>query len=205
LSNFSDEHSGAPQNSADIAAEKGRSAFDSKHRLVLNAVYDLPIGQGKALCSSASGLVQKLVGGWQVNSILVAQAGRPETPLLTNDQSETGAFSDRPNMVSNPDHDPKTPNEWFDVNAFQLQPLGQFGDAGRGVITGPRYAALDLGLAKFTPISDRVNMEFRAESFNLLNRANFDLPNRQFGTPTFGQIFSANDPRELQFAIKFHF
>jgi outer membrane receptor protein involved in Fe transport len=205
LSNFSDQHSGAPQNSADIAAEKGRSAFDSKHRLVLNAVYDLPIGQGKALCSSASGLVQKLVGGWQVNSILVAQAGRPETPLLTNDQSETGAFSDRPNMVSNPDHGPKTPNEWFDVNAFELQPLGQFGDAGRGAITGPRYAALDFGLAKFTPISDRLNIEFRVESFNLLNRANFDLPNRQFGTPTFGQIFSANDPRELQFAIKFHF
>src|SRR5207253_11262142 len=183
--------------SADIAAEKGRSAFDSKHRLVLNAVYDLPIGQGKALCSSASGLVQKLVGGWQVNSILVAQAGRPETPLLTNDQSETGAFSDRPNMVSNPDHGPKTPNEWFDVNAFQLQPLCQFGDAGRGVITGPRYATLDLGLAKFTPISDRVNMEFRAESFNLLNRPILILQIRNLGTRQFDRFLAAINQRNF--------
>ena len=205
LSNFSDQHSGAPQNSADIAAEKGRSAFDTRHRLAFNAVYELPIGRGKALAANASGFVQQLVGGWQVNSILVAQAGRPETPLLTNDQSETGAFSDRPDIIGDPDHGPKTPNEWFDVNAFQLQPLGQFGTAGRGVITGPGYAALDLGLTKFTPISERVNMEFRIESFNLLNRPNFDLANRQFGTPTFGQIFSANDPRELQFALKIHF
>ena len=205
LSNFSDEHSGAPQNSADIAAEKGRSAFDTKHRVVLNAVYELPVGNGKALASNASGIVQKLVGGWQLNTILVAQAGRPETPLLTGDQSETGAFSDRPNLTGDPNTGPKTPDEWFNVNAFQLQPLGQFGNAPRGVITGPGYASLDLGLAKFTPISERLNLEFRAESFNLLNRQNFDLPNRQFGTQTFGEIFSANDPRELQFALKLHF
>jgi len=165
----------------------------------------LPVGNGKALASNASGIVQKLVGGWQLNTILVAQAGRPETPLLTGDQSETGAFSDRPNLTGDPNTGPKTPDEWFNVNAFQLQPLGQFGNAPRGVITGPGYASLDLGLAKFTPISERLNLEFRAESFNLLNRPNFDLPNRQFGTQTFGEIFSANDPRELQFALKLHF
>lgn len=205
LSNFSDEHSGAPQNSADIAAEKGRSAFDTRHRVVLNAVYELPIGQGKVLASNASGFIQKLVGGWQVNTILVAQAGRPETPLLSSDQSETGAFSDRPNLVGDPNNGPKTANAWFNVNAFQLQPLGQFGNAGRGVITGPGYASLDMGLAKFTPLSERINLEFRAEAFNLLNHPNFDLPNREFGTPTFGQIFSANEPRELQFGLKLHF
>src|SRR5215813_4654782 len=205
LSNFSDQHSGAPKNSADIAAEKGRSAFDTRHRFVLNAVYELPFGRGKALGSSVGGVVGKLVGGWQVNAILVAQAGRPETPLLTNDQSETQAFSDRPNQISDPDAGPKTPNEWFNVNAFELQPLGQFGNARRGAITGPRYAALDTGLVKFTPITERVNLEFRVEAFNLLNHPNFDLANREFGTPTFGQIFSANDARELQFALKFHF
>jgi len=205
LSNFSDEHSGAPQNSTDIAAEKARSAFDTRHRVVLNAVYELPIGQGKVLASNATGFIQKLVSGWRLNSILVAQAGRPETPLLTNDQSETGAFSDRPNLVGDPNNGPKTPNAWFNVNAFQLQPLGQFGNAGRGVITGPGYASLDIGLAKFTPLSERINLEFRAEAFNLLNHPNFDLANREFGTPTFGQIFSANEPRELQFGLKVHF
>jgi hypothetical protein len=73
------------------------------------------------------------------------------------------------------------------------------------VITGPGYASLDMGVAKFTPVSERVNLEFRTEAFNVLNRPNFDLANRQFGTPTFGEIFSANDPRELQFALKVHF
>ncbi|MBV9608191.1 MAG: TonB-dependent receptor, partial [Acidobacteria bacterium] len=205
LSNFSDEHSGAPQNSMDIAAEKGLSAFDARHRLVLNGVYELPFGAGRTYAADASGFVGKLISGWQVSPIFVAQAGRPVTPLLLVDQSHTGAFSDRPNIVGDPNSGPKTPDGWFNINAFALQRRGTFGDARRGSILGPGYASFDLSLAKFTSVNERVNVEFRTEAFNLLNRPNFDLPNRQFGTTTFGQIFSANDPRELQFGLKVHF
>jgi hypothetical protein len=64
---------------------------------------------------------------------------------------------------------------------------------------------VDLGVAKITPVNERLGVEFRAELFNLFNHANFDLPDRQFGTPGFGQIFSAIDPREIQFALKLRF
>jgi outer membrane receptor protein involved in Fe transport len=205
LSNFSDQSNGTPQFSGDIAAEKGRSSFDARHRFVFNAVYELPFGHGKAMLADTQGIAGKFVSGWQLNSIIVLQSGRPETPLVPFDQSNTGANTDRPNVVANPNTGPRTPNEWFNVNAFQLQPFGTFGDSGRGIINGPRYESFDLGIAKVTPLTERFGLEFRAEFFNLFNHPNFDLPDRQFSTPGFGQIFSANDPREIQFALKLRF
>jgi len=205
LSNFSDQSNGTPQYSGNIAAEKGLSSFDARHRFVLNAVYELPFGHGRAHLGEIQGVVGKLVSGWQVNSIIVAQSGRPETPLLPIDQSNTGAFTDRPNIIGDPNTGPRTPNQWFNTNAFQLQPFGTFGNAGRGIINGPRYASVDLGIVKITGITERTALEFRAEFFNLLNHTNFDLADRQFGTPGFGQIFSAGDPREIQFGVKWRF
>ena len=205
LSNFSDQSNGTPQFSGDIAAEKGRSSFDARHRFVFNAVYELPFGHGKAMLADAQGIAGKFVSGWQLDSIIVAQSGRPETPIVPFDQSNTGAKTDRPNVVANPNNGPRTPNQWFNIDAFELQPFGTFGDSGRGIINGPRYESVDLGIAKITPITERFGLEFRAEFFNIFNHPNFDLPDRQFGTPGFGQIFSANDPREIQFALKLRF
>lgn len=205
LSNFSDQSNGTPQFFGNIAAEKGRSSFDARHRFVFNGVYELPFGRGKPHLNNYEGVAEKLVGGWQLNSIIVLESGRPETPLIPFDQSNTGANTDRPNVISDPNTGPRTANRWFNVNAFQLQPFGTFGNAGRGIINGPRYESVDLGVAKITPINERLSVEFRAEFFNLFNHANFDLPDRQFSTPGFGQIFSANDPREIQFALKLRF
>jgi hypothetical protein len=205
LSNFSDQTNAAPQFSGNIAAEKGRSSFDVRHRFVLNGVYELPFGRGKAYLGDKEGFVDKLVSGWQISTIVVLQSGRPETPILPFDQSNTGANTDRPNLVGDPNTGPRTPDKWFNTSAFKLQPFGTFGNAGRGIIDGPGFQSVDLGVGKFTPLTERLNLEFRAETFNLLNHANFDLPNRQFSTPGFGQIFSANDPREIQFALKLHF
>ena len=125
--------------------------------------------------------------------------------MVPFDQSNTGANTDRPNVTGDPNAGPRTSNQWFNVNAFQLQPFGTFGNAGRGIINGPKYETVDLGIAKISSITERISLEFRAEVFNLFNHTNFDLPDRQFTTPGFGQIFSANDPREIQFAVKFHF
>ncbi len=205
LSNFSDQSNGIPQYSGNIAAEKGRSSFDARHRFVFNTVYDLPIGRGKAWLGDSQGFVEKLVGGWQLNTIIVLQSGRPVTATLPIDQSNTQAFADRPDLVGNPNSGPRTANAWFNVNAFKLQSFGSFGNAGRGIVNGPPYDGVDLGIVKVTPVNERVAIEFRTEIFNLFNHTNFDLPDRQFGTPGFGQIFSANDPREIQFALKIRF
>jgi outer membrane receptor protein involved in Fe transport len=205
LSNFSDQTNGAPQYSGNIAAEKGPSSFDVRHRFVFNSVYQLPFGSGKRFLSDTQGFVGKLISGWSVNSIIVLQSGSPVTPQLPIDQSNTGAMTDRPNRIGNPNNGPKTPNEWFNINAFELQPFGTFGDAGRGIINGPGYDGVDLSVIKMTPLTERFVLELRVETFNLFNHTNFDLPNREFGTATFGQIFSANNSRQIQFGLKLHF
>jgi outer membrane receptor protein involved in Fe transport len=196
---------GQPQFSGDIAAEKGRSAFDIRHRLVLNAVYDLPFGRGRRFLPNATGVLGFLTGGWQLNSIVVAETGQALTPLVPVDQSNTGGNTDRPNQISDPNTGPRTVNQWFNVNAFQTQPFGTFGNAARSGIDGPRFFTLDLSAVKRTRITEGTTLEFRAEAFDLSNRVNFDMPSRVIDTPGFGQIFTAKEARELQFALKFIF
>ncbi len=196
---------GQPQYSGDIAAEKGRSDFDIRHRFVTSMIYDLPFGSGRRFASSTHGFLGALISGWEYNLILVAQTGQALTPLVPNDQSNTGGDTDRPNLVGDPNAGPHTPNQWFNVNAFALQPFGTFGNAGRGIINGPGFFTVDMAGVKRTKLTESVSLEFRAESFNILNRPNFDLPNRVIGTPGFGEIFTAEDPRILQFALKLIF
>lgn len=196
---------GEPQYSGNIAAEKGRSDFDIRHRFVTSMIYDLPFGSGRRFASSTHGFLGALISGWQFNMILVAQTGQSFTPLVPNDQSNTGGDNDRPNLVGDPNSGSHTPNQWFNVNAFEVQPFGTFGNAGRGIIDGPGFFTVDLAGVKRTKITESLSLEFRAESFNILNRPNFDLPNRVIATPGFGQIFTAEDPRILQFALKFIF
>jgi outer membrane receptor protein involved in Fe transport len=192
---------GQPQFSGNIAAEKGRSQFDIRHRFVTNMVYDLPFGQGKKFGSTASGVMGMLISGWQFTNILIAQTGQALTPLIATDRSNTGGGNDRPNQIGDPNSGPHTPNQWFNTSAFVLQPAGTFGNAGRGIIIGPGFFSVDMSTVKRTKITERAMLEFRAEGFNVLNRPNFDLPARTLGAG-FGQIFTAQDARELQFAVK---
>ena len=80
-----------------------------------------------------------------------------------------------------------------------------FGNAPRNSVIGPGYANVDLSVAKGWSFGETTRLEFRWETFNLLNRANFDLPNRIFGTPNFGRVFSAKSPREMQFGLRMTF
>ena len=196
---------GVPQYSGDIAAEKGRSQFDIRHRFVTNAIYDLPFGRGQHFGATVEGVGGALISGWQVGTIIVAQSGQSMTPLVPIDQSNTGGNNDRPNQVGDPNTGPRTPDKWFNTEAYELQPFGTFGNASRGGIDGPGYFTVDLSIIKNTRLTERLSLQFRAEAFNLFNRPNFDLPSRVFNTPGFGQIFTAQEPRDLQFALKFVF
>ena len=89
-----------------------------------------------------------------------------------------------------------------DTSAFALQAPLTFGSAPRNSVTGPGYANVDLALARTIPLSGSARLEFRWEVFNALNCVNFDLPNRVFGSPNFGRIFSAKNAREMQFALR---
>jgi hypothetical protein len=201
-----------PQDSYNTRAERGLSNFDVRHRLSVSYQYDLPFGNGKRFLSN-KGWSNVLFGGWQTFGIVTAQSGRPFTVALLPDIdiSGTGRSSlgfgnnDRPNIVGNAEISNRTPDRWFNTQAFVFPTLGTFGNAGRNILIGPNYYNVNASLVKNTYLTETVNLQFRFEAFNLFNRPNFDLPDNFLGSPTFGRITSARDPRHLQFGVKLLF
>jgi carboxypeptidase family protein len=183
-----------PQDSANLDAEWGRSSFDVRHRLSVSFSYDLPFD------FTISGIVQM-------------QGGRPFTVALLPevDNSNTGRSSlgfggnDRPNVGGSATASDPGPNQWFNTGAFTMPAFGTFGNAGRNILEGPGYQNVNLALLKRVPLRGRTSLQLRAEAFNLLNRANFDLPDNFYGSPTFGQILSAGAPRHVQFGARLTF
>jgi hypothetical protein len=201
-----------PQNSFDVRQERALSNFDVRHRLSVSYSYDLPFGRGRAFLSDA-GLLSKVFGRWQMNGIVTLQSGRPFTVALLPeiDNSGTGRSTlgflgnDRPNVVGQATLGPRTPERWFNTDAFAFPPRGTFGNAGRNILTGPGTENVNLSLLKNMTLRERLDLQLRAEVFNLFNHPNFNLPDNFLGSPTFGRILSAQSPRHIQFGLKLLF
>jgi hypothetical protein len=196
-----------PQDSNNPEAEWGRSSFDVRHRFSVSFSYDVPFGRNR------EGAVEAVLGGWTVGGIVVMQSGRPFTVALLPevDNSNTGrsnlgfGANDRPNVTGDPRLDSRTAEGWFNTGAFSQPPFGSFGSAGRNILDGPGYQNVNLALLKQLSLSSRARLQLRIETFNLLNRVNLDLPDGFFGSPTFGQVLSAESPRRVQFGARLSF
>ncbi len=204
--------SGTPQNPYNLRAERGPSDFDVRHRVVFSPVAELPFGRGKAYLNH--GLSSAILGNFQVSGIFTFQSGRPFTVSDSSTNVSTlYGNADRPNYVANPNSRVNTTTgapthtvaQWFNTAAYAINTPLHFGTAGRNQVVGPQYTDLDLTLAKNFPLFERVNGQFRAESFNLLNHPNFLNPltsGVQYGASGFGTITQANNPRDLQFSLR---
>jgi hypothetical protein len=152
-------------------------------------------------------LPSKIFGGWAVNVIALFQSGMPVTVTqATNLNSFAGISLQRPMILGNPSlpSDQRTTQRFFNTNAFGPTPQFAFGTASRNPVRGPAYRNLDIALVKHTKITERTDLEFRAEMFDVTNSPAFAQPNGSFGTPAFGSITSTiTDPRVVQFALRF--
>ncbi len=198
------------QNPFDLAAERGRSLFDARHRFVLSYQWSLPFWR------QPHAWYQHILGNWQVNGITTLMTGTPFTVFDSRDVSLqggapeiTGFASDRPNLVGDPNSGPHTAEQWFNTSAFQpLDPVanaGQFGSAGRNIVQGPGYANWDFSAFKNVRFGESKEFQFRAEFFNVFNHTNFRLPDSDISSPNFGRIQAAQPPRLIQLALKFIF
>ncbi len=202
------------QNPFNLAAERGPSLFDARHRFVFSYEWSIPFWQHQ------QGWYEHVLGGWQLNGIATAMSGTPFTVFDSNDVSEqggapeiTGFSANRPNLVSgqNPNAGPHTVGAWLNASAFAritpnpLSPVQQFGTEGRNAALGPRYSDWDFAASKNIRLTESKTLQFRAELFNVLNHTNFHLPNSDISSPTFNQILAAEPPRLVQFALKFLF
>jgi hypothetical protein len=211
---------GLVSNPFNLAADKGLATYDARNVGVVNVLYDLPFGRGQAFARDVEGWRDKLVSGWTVSSIVTAQSGFPFTPQLSYNPSNNGDTRNPVRPFLNPDFKGPVilgnPNQWFNPAAFIAPPSsgGFYGNVGRDTYIGPGLATWDFSVLKNTRIRESLNLQFRAEIFNLLNRANFNTPNLIVFTPptatnttglsgTAGAITSTSTTaRQVQFALK---
>jgi hypothetical protein len=190
----------------------GRASFDIHHAAVFNATYELPFGRSKA--SDKNPWVKKLIGNWQVSGIETLQSGLPFTPQLSYNPSNDGDTRNPVRPSLNPDFSGQViqdgPNRYFNPNAF-IQPLpGTYGNAGRNILQGPGLAETDVSLGKKFSLSDRLDLQFRSEFFNVFNHTNFNTPNPVVyasptggPSPTAGVITSTSTTsRQIQLGLK---
>jgi len=199
-----------------LSLNKGVASYSLNHQFNANFSYQLPFGSGQRFASGSRGVANHLIGGWQWNGIFTAQGGFPFTPLIGFNNSGTGDT----NPVDVPDWNPnfsgpvilgKT-DQWFDPNAFKVPLAGTFGNVSRGSLRGPGLFDVDTSFFKRFRVSERWNLQFRAEVFNILNHSNFAYPNgivfagnslNNTHSSSAGAITAtATTSRQIQFALK---
>jgi hypothetical protein len=222
---FSDATNGTTSAMPEYIAgyNKGPSDFDTRHNWVLSFTWELPFSK------TAPPATRALLGGWQVSGIWTMHGGQPLTVFVAANRSRSqwnpsrgpGIGQDRPSYAPGYDSDSATngtPEQWLNPAAFVLQPAGTFGNTGRGDFTGPNLRTLDLAFSKsarWTALGPRARLELRIEAFNLLNRANFGIPElRAFAgqadgeapLATFGRISNTiTSARQTQLSVRVAF
>lgn len=185
------------QDSYNLRGDRGLSNFDARQRVVISAFYELPF-HGNSV-----------VEGWRMAVIVQAQSGNPVN-VVTSDTSVNGVANTLRPDVTGPIPIPGKVEEWFDTSVFF--PVSRFGNSGRNVIIGPGFNNTDLSVSKNIRFGDRVQLQLRAEFFDLFNHANFGQPGNVVGSPNFGRITNTRFPtgetgssRQVQLVAKLVF
>jgi len=185
--------------------ERGNSLFDIRHRIVGSLQWEMP------WLKSQQGFAGKVLGGWQVNSVISLQTGFPFTVACHCDYNGDGIRSDRPNTPSFGNYIYFTHQQFENgaltalKSAFPAPTAGTDGNLGRNTFSGPGFADTDFSLFKKIPMGERFSMQFRAEIFNLFNHTNLYPPVANLSSASFGLTQQAFDPREIQFGLKLIF
>jgi len=196
---------GFVQNEYDFRANRGLCSQDSRNRVSLSFVYDIPFGRGRAYGRTISRAADLLAGGWQVTGIATFRSGQPFTADLPTDVSNTADGSTWPNAIANPNSvTNRSIYNYINAAAFTSPAAYTFGNEGRNAIIGPGVNNWDLSVFKAFHVDEKRELQFRSEFFNAFNHPQFQLPGSTFGTAQFGQISAlAHDPRDIQMSLKF--
>lgn len=219
-----------PQNPACMSCERASGDYDARQVVNANAIYDLPFGPGKPFISRP-GIAGALLGRWSVTDIVAARTGTPLNITYSRSSSSiaTGYTTNaRPNLVPGVSLTPPggkwisgTAENWINPAAFAaVTDPDSYGDTPRNIVRGPSLWQTDLGVSKRIPITTRTQLQFRCETFNLFNRAQYSLPLEEIWLPASGptpasiepQVSTASmtpigtgTPREIQFVMRLEF
>ncbi|HEV2401154.1 MAG TPA: TonB-dependent receptor [Candidatus Sulfotelmatobacter sp.] len=200
-------YQGPPEDSRDLQLDYGRSSFDIRHRFTITYAWRIPA------LASVSGWMHALTSNWQLNGITTLQTGGPINITLPFDNSGTGEFRDRPNLIGNPyvAFDPLGP--YLNPSAFARPLPGTYGNLARNAFSGPGLNDFDMSIVKTQQIFREWRLRLRAEFFNVWNHPNFANPSTTFGsgfqltsTPdSFNPYFGNGSPRNVQLVVELEF
>jgi hypothetical protein len=152
--------------------------------------------------NSTGHIVGFVVGGWNLQGIVSLQSGPPFSITASNVHN-TGSFVPQyANRIGNGKLENPTPDMWFDLTAFTQPAVGTQGNAARNILDGPSFKNFDFSVTKNNRFSERLNMQFRAEFFNILNHPNYGLPNGNISQTAKGTITTQADGRDIQLGLK---
>jgi hypothetical protein len=179
--------------------EAGLNSYDQPHNLTFSYVYELPFfKQNRAWFA-------RVLGGWETSGNATFASGFPFTVSTSGDRAGVGGGTQRPNVVGSLDI---TGNVYgyFNTAAFALPPLGTFGNEGSNVVRGPGISNdVTFNLFRNFRMSERFRLRMGGEFFNIFNHPNFSAVGAVFGSPTYGNITAALDPRHIQVSAKLTF
>jgi hypothetical protein len=188
-----------------LSAERGNSSLDRRHNFISSFTYELPFGRGKRMGNGWNGALDAVFGGWQVGGLVAFRSGFPFDVNYPGDPQNTGTRN-RGNRIAGGTLDNPTIDRWFDESAFVASAPGVYGNTGRNVLFGPGLGNLDFILAKrFTMPWREHHVQFRFEAFNFTNTPHFNQPSANLRTASTATITSADEPRRIQFGMKYNF
>jgi hypothetical protein len=193
-----------PQDGVNFSREKARSDLNIAHRVVGSFIWEMPRFRNLPRAARFA------IDGWSINGIVSLESGLPFNVVSGRDNTGTGINADRPNLIGDPRlSTDRTRGElitrYFNPTAFQQNAAGTVGKAGRNLLEGPGEALVDIGLVKTFFLTERYQVQFRAEAFNAFNRVNLDNPNGNLAAAAVGRITGAGPPRVFQMALRFQF
>ena len=187
-------------------ADYSRSSWDVRQVFNFSYVYELPFGKGQRLGGGMSSVADAIVGGWSLEGITRLETGPPVNLRVGRDTSNTGRHRQRPNLVGDPNAGLKTPDNWFNENAFALPAQYTFGTAAPYITDADGIVSFDIALQKQFALTESNSIELRAEFFNIPNHVNFNLPQENMRSGAYNTITSqSTNPRQIQLGLRWRF
>jgi hypothetical protein len=190
------------QNWLDLKAERALSPSNQTNRL--NASMQFSSGQGLHAAALLKGWKATVLKDWTISPTVTLATGMPETPVLNSVTRNTGITGQvRPEVIGS--LYPAIGGYPFNINAFAAPPSGQWGDAGRDIVTGPTVFSLNAHAGRTIRIAERKNLDIQFDSTNLLNHKTYSGYNMTFGGNQFGVPTGVNAMRSFNMTARFHF
>jgi hypothetical protein len=207
----------APALGGNVGYEYALSPYDVAHNLAMSGSYQLPVGRGRMFMNNSNAFVDGVLGGWQVQSIVVLRSGVPYTPVVSSDRANTGVGSQRPNLNpagGNPNFK-RSLTQWFDQSRYVQPALYTYGTVHANTLRSDMYRQYDASIFKNFTMPHESVLSFRAEFFNISNTTSFNPPNvnapaaattAPVDTASGARIIGTSVPsRDIQFALKYNF